>query len=158
MSKRFGRRRKAKLRQEICDLQTQNHKLQIANNRFDRRVKELEEVVDDVNSIVGHNFIGFEPDVAESHHPEVESFQVQQHHTSHFDCPQVATFKKVSLPLLRVATENELEPLRGPKVKVFYNGKQYAYACSPSLLQNLPKPIAIKHISREIATLLVDSL
>lgn len=158
MSKRFGRRQKAKLRQEICDLQTQNHKLQIANNCLDRRVKELEEVVDDVNLIVGHNFIGFEPDVAESHHPEGELFRVRQYQTSHFDCPQVATFKTVSLPLLKVATENEIEQLRGPKVKVFYNGKQYAYACSPSLLQNLPKPIAVKHVSREIATLLVDSL
>lgn len=161
MSKRYGRNQRRKAREQIADLSRRHTQSELHNEDLQNRMRNLLEMADVMDEVLGKNFIGnentyhVEPGQDFIRVPEVPNFGYPYGKVT--DAREIA-YKLHSLQVME--TSVELDALREAMcVRVYIGGEAgMALNMTTRVWDHFPREYLIKDLSRKFAEMLVNKI
>lgn len=162
MSKRFGRNRRRRMREQIAALKSQNRlTLAVAErNKIDLRIARNE--IERAKMIAGRYCAAFEPDAVcpgGRPQPYVDITPLGGfHQIGHGDDYRAPSRASVLLPVLLTEVSDEMDRRAALHALVQYDGMRFGYAISRDTLLRMDRNIAIERIAKQFARQLLAEL
>lgn len=161
MSKRYGRNQKRKAREQIADLSRKHTQSELHNEDLHNRMRNLLEMADVIDEVLGRNFIGNENSYQVERGqevirvPEVPNFGYPYRKATD---PLEVAYKLHSLQVMD--TSVELDALREAMCVRVYIGGEAAMALNMTtrVWDHFPREYLVKDLSRKFAEMLVNKI